>query len=317
VIFPEPCRNFGVPTVQALSPVGRCKSLDSSADGYGRGEGFVAGIMQRHNPNSQHSIVARVVACAVNQAGRSSSLTAPHGPAQTELMTTAMAAGNLDPNQVRLLSMHGTGTALGDPIEIGAVGQAWRAALGETFGARRLSLISSKSCFGHTEGAAGLTGLVAAAGAAHHQSSPAIMHLRTVNPYVESALSGWGDSSRLAAHIPRQTAPHMSANVSGTSSFGMSGVNAHAMLLPGDQKTLHHAKVGSAGQGDMVVESYILTLASMVPVVAGAPLCERGILVFKPSTPVSARGRSTLRHIHHFHVKYLHCQPILFEPPPG
>ena len=217
--------------LQALSPVGRCKTFDASADGYGRGEGFTVAILQRQG---SHPALAILAASAVNQGGRSSGLTAPNGPAQTALVRSAMAAGNgIDPSQLGVVSIHGTGTPLGDPIEVGALTQALPR------GHSGVAVISNKSCWGHTEGAAGLTGLLAAMGSLRHAALPAIMHLRDMNPYVTTALADWsrqrggGAHSGVAAPRQRSPAPVLAGDVgmlTGTSSFGMSGVNAHALL---------------------------------------------------------------------------------------
>ena len=87
------------------------------------------------------------------QDGRSSGLTAPNGPSQSALVRAALASGDLAPAAVAAVSVHGTGTPLGDPIEVGALGQGLSH---ESVGsARPLTLLSNKSCLGHTEGAAG------------------------------------------------------------------------------------------------------------------------------------------------------------------
>jgi acyl transferase domain-containing protein len=217
--------------------VGRCKSFDASGDGYGRGEGFVAVVMQRH-AGSPAGICGIVLGSAVNQAGRSSGLTAPNGPSQSALIKTALAAAGLSSTAVRFLSVHGTGTALGDPIEIGALAQALPGSgSGRPGGqpAAPVTLASNKSCYGHTEGAAGLTGLLLAASMASQQAAPAIMHLRSMNPYVQTALSDWAArGGGRALHLPRQyaagAAPSALPGAAGTSSFGMSGVNAHMLV---------------------------------------------------------------------------------------
>ena len=222
--------------LQALSPVGRCKTFDASADGYGRGEGFTVAILnrrQRENALSSSSPVAILLSSVVNQGGRSSGLTAPNGPAQSALIRTALTAGPaIDPSQIGVVSIHGTGTPLGDPIEVGALAQALPR------GRSGIAVISNKSCFGHTEGAAGLTGLLAAVGPLRHGALPGIMHLREMNPYVTSALADWtkkrgGFGAGAAAPRQRAPAPVLSGDSSmltGTSSFGMSGVNAHAIF---------------------------------------------------------------------------------------
>ena len=218
--------------------MGRCKSFDSSGDGYGRGEGFVAVVMQRHGGASSAGICGVVLGSAVNQAGRSSGLTAPNGPSQSALIKTALVAAGLSSGAVRFLSVHGTGTALGDPIEVGALAQALPGSNGSGRPGGQpapLSLASNKSCYGHTEGAAGLTGLLLAASMASQQAAPAIMHLRSMNPYVQAALSDWAArGGGRALHLPRQYAagagPSVQPGAAGTSSFGMSGVNAHMLV---------------------------------------------------------------------------------------
>jgi acyl transferase domain-containing protein/surfactin synthase thioesterase subunit/acyl carrier protein/NAD(P)-dependent dehydrogenase (short-subunit alcohol dehydrogenase family) len=220
--------------LQALSPVGRCKTFDVSADGYGRGEGFVLFVLgSMENGNDAQSPVAWYVGSAINQGGRGGGLTAPNGPAQSTLIQNALASGGVDPVDVALVSIHGTGTPLGDPIEVGALSSA--------FSQHPMSLVSNKSCYGHTEGAAGLTGLLAAVQASTQQTTPGIMHLRTINPYVYSAIDSWNKTSkrntegnnkqtrapRQFGGVPNDSVPTVYA---GTSSFGMSGVNAHAIV---------------------------------------------------------------------------------------
>lgn len=216
--------------------MGRCKSFDSTADGYGRGEGFVAVVMQRNagTPSAAIPVCGILLGSAVNQAGRSSGLTAPNGPSQSALIKTALRGACLGTASVRFVSVHGTGTALGDPIEIGALAQALPG--GNTTGGSHapLTLASNKSCYGHTEGAAGLTGLVLAASLVCQQATTAIMHLRSMNTYVEAALGDWGARGHKLIHLARQFATGAACvpqqTVAGTSSFGMSGVNAHMLV---------------------------------------------------------------------------------------
>jgi hypothetical protein len=238
-------------TPQALSPVGRCKSFDASGDGYGRGEGFAAALLTQARPGQLALAVVR--ASAVNQDGQSSGLTAPNGPSQTKLVLNALRQGGLAAAALRFVAVHGTGTPLGDPIEVGALGQAVRSiqhSSGSSAAAAAMPLVlgSVKSCYGHTEGAAGLTGLLLAAQAAGQQCAAPVMHLSSMNPYVEAALGDWQKSSGLAAAIPRQqqAAPH-AASLAGTSSFGMSGVNAHVIVAAPSEQELRSEPAGSAG----------------------------------------------------------------------
>ena len=229
--------------MQALSPVGRCKSFDATGDGYGRGEGFAAAVLQQYlGSASGIEPFGIVLGSAVNQAGRSSGLTAPNGPSQSTLMNTALAVAGISSADVRFVSVHGTGTALGDPIEIGALATALPAHAQQPYGSSSgpLTLASNKSCYGHTEGAAGLTGLLLAACMAGQQTAPAIMHLRTINPYVAAAVADWGGQGGKRLHLPRQPASEggssgQQGGVAGTSSFGMSGVNAHMLVRAAPQ----------------------------------------------------------------------------------
>ena len=122
------------------------------------------------------------------------------------------------------------GTPLGDPIEVGALGQALSA---KANARRKIAIGSVKSVFGHTEGAAGLTGLLLAHAHLVTSCQPSIMHLRGVNPYVQAALQDWRKSHSAEAVIGRQSSPAVEAKAAGTSSFGMSGINAHIILEPG------------------------------------------------------------------------------------
>jgi len=176
--------------LQALSPVGRCKSFDASADGYGRGEGFVVIMLEpARSMHTDNAALAYLASTSVNTAGKSSGLTAPSGPAQRELVVDAIAAAEITPNAVSMVAVHGTGTSLGDPIEIGALCQALELkAGGRDRRGEALVVASVKSCFGHTEGAAGLTGALLAIGALKSQICPSIVNLRNMNPYVASSL---------------------------------------------------------------------------------------------------------------------------------
>lgn len=141
--------------LQALSPVGRCKTFDASGDGYGRGEGIALAVIMPLGTSAQSQAYhAAILGSAVNQDGRSSSLTAPNGPSQTALIQTALHVRQTRPEAVDAIAVHGTGTPLGDPIEVGALGTALAS---RTQGSTPpvLALLSNKSCYGHTESSAG------------------------------------------------------------------------------------------------------------------------------------------------------------------
>lgn len=138
---------------------GRCKTFDSRADGYGRGETAIVlllSVLHGDIMTSQPYIVLQ--STAVGQDGKSSSLTAPNGPAQQAVVSACLQIGRMKPCDVSFVEMHGTGTGLGDPIEVGAA----TAVLGQAR-TEPLVLQSSKSQLLHTEPAAGAVGLACAA----------------------------------------------------------------------------------------------------------------------------------------------------------
>ena len=179
-------------SLQALSPVGRCKTFDVAADGYGRGEAVIVTSIEVSSPTL--SEIAYLSSTRVNSAGRSNGLTAPSGPAQRALIIGALKDGKIGPSAVTSIAVHGTGTSLGDPIEAGALAQA----LYTHEKSPRVAYTSIKSYFGHVEGAAGLAGLLLAVGSLKSRNLPPIVGLRNLNPYVQS---GMGVSSTL---LPRQ-----------------------------------------------------------------------------------------------------------------
>lgn len=127
-----------------LATDGRCKTLDASADGYMRGEACVVHLLDAHLPSTCRYPSA-IVGTAVNQDGRSSSLTAPHGPSQQALLREALTLSGAAAHDIEVLELHGTGTALGDPIEVGAamtVLQVHQATL-NTYDASHFNILTS------------------------------------------------------------------------------------------------------------------------------------------------------------------------------
>lgn len=187
--------------LQALSPVGRCKSFDSSGDGYGRGEGFAATVLCRASQAASDHTLAVLYGSAINQDGRSSGLTAPNGPSQGALVRAARANGGVSAAEIGWVSVHGTGTPLGDPIEVGALGGGLSDST--TAAAAPIALVSNKSCYGHTEGTAGLSGLLLAVTLVQQELHAPVMHLRNLNVHVAAAIQDWR-KSQLTANIPVQ-----------------------------------------------------------------------------------------------------------------
>jgi len=208
-----------------LAVDGRCKALDAAANGYVRAEACVVLILSV-DVDIDSQPLAMLTATAVNQDGRSSSLTAPNGPAQQVVIRAAITSAGVMADSVSGLQMHGTGTALGDPIEVGAALAVLPGASG------RLRLTAAKSRVGHTEPVAGLVGLIHAANMIGQDIVQSTVHLRNMNPLVTSLLAGTTQAEGRHRLAPRQEgpAPATIPTLCGVSAFAFQGTNAHALI---------------------------------------------------------------------------------------
>ena len=205
--------------LRALSPGGRCKSFDESADGYGRGEGCGVVVLKRlsHAIADGDRIRAVIRGSAVNQDGASSGLTVPNGLAQQALIRQALASAGVEPAEVAYIEAHGTGTPLGDPIEVEAIGSV--------FGGRERPLLigSVKANLGHLEAAAGVTALMKVILSLEHGFIPPHLHFTTPNSHI--------DWSAQPVEVPVNGALWPEGRrIAGVSSFGFTGTNAHVVL---------------------------------------------------------------------------------------
>ncbi len=212
-------RHLGV-----LAPDGRCKPFAAEADGYGRGEGAGMVVLKRLGDALADGdpIAAVIRGSAVNQDGASNGLTAPSGRAQQQVMRAALDAAGLVPADVGYVEAHGTGTPLGDPIEVRAI----RAVYGERGEASPLVVGAVKGLVGHTETAAGITGLVQAIGALQRGIVPPVAGLGEISPRVRAAA---GEGALVFPDAPHPW-PSEGPRRAGVSSFGLSGTNAHVLL---------------------------------------------------------------------------------------
>jgi acyl transferase domain-containing protein/acyl carrier protein len=207
-----------------LSPVGRCKTFDASADGYVRGEGCGILVLKRLSDAVRDGdrVCAVIPSSAVNQDGASSGLTVPNGGAQQRLIGTALARAGLAGGDVDYLEAHGTGTPLGDPIEV----QAAAAAYGASRDADRPLLMGSvKSNIGHTESASGAAGLIKVVLSLQHELLPQSLHFENPSPHIP-----W-DS--LSVRVVDKAIPWQAngrPRRAGVSSFGFTGTNAHVLI---------------------------------------------------------------------------------------
>ncbi|WP_157873276.1 type I polyketide synthase, partial [Streptomyces neyagawaensis] len=221
-LSPEYFRSMG--DLMALSPRHRCRAFDSTADGFVPGEGAVAVVLRRHDDARRDGDPVRglVKGAAVNHGGRTTRYSAPSPRGQRDVIAEALRDAGVTPDTIGLLEAHGTGTSLGDPIEIDGLTRAWRE---HTDRAQFCAIGSLKSNVGHLEPAAGLAGLVKALLAMEHEVIPPTLHVTRPNDRIrfEDTPFYLADRSR---PWPREGHPRRAA----ISAFGMGGVNAHVIV---------------------------------------------------------------------------------------
>ncbi|WP_394832462.1 type I polyketide synthase [Pendulispora rubella] len=206
-----------------LSPDGECKTFDASANGFVRGEGAGVVVLKRLDDALAHGdpILAVVRGSAVNQDGATSVITAPNGLAQQTLIRRALKVAGVDAGAVGYVETHGTGTSLGDPIEVEALNETYGKAAGE--GACVLGAV--KTNVGHLEGAAGIAGFIKAVLAVQHGQIPPNRNFRQLNPLIRLE----GSRLCLAGEVTDWTTPK-DQRFAAVSSFGAGGTNAHVIV---------------------------------------------------------------------------------------
>src|SRR5579875_3590105 len=207
-----------------LAADGHCKTFDTDADGFALGEGCGIIVLKRLNDAQADgdNILAIIRGSAVNQDGRSNGITAPNKLAQEAVIRKALASAGMEPRRVSYIEAHGSGTALGDPIEIDALS----AALAEGHSQDAPVYVGTvKTNIGHLAGAAGIAGLMKTVLALQHRAIPPHLNLKTPNPHIR-----WEEKP---VQIPATLLPWPSqeqTRIAGVSSFGWSGTNAHVVL---------------------------------------------------------------------------------------
>ncbi len=210
--------------IQALSPDGRCRTFDARANGFVRSEGCGLVVLKRLSDAKRDGdrVLALIRGSAVNQDGRSTGLTAPNVLAQRALLRQALEDAHLTEDAVGYVETHGTGTALGDPIEF----EALKAIFGQPRADGSACVLGAlKTNLGHMEAAAGIGGVIKAIQSLRHGVIPRNLHFRALNPRI--SLDGTGFV------IPTEDVPWPALDkrrIAGVSGFGLSGTNAHVIL---------------------------------------------------------------------------------------
>jgi acyl transferase domain-containing protein len=223
-----------------LSPDGRCKTFDSRANGYVRGEGAGIVVLKPLSAALRDGdpVYAVIRGTAANQDGRTNGITVPSGEAQKAVAREALRRAGLAPHQVRYIEAHGTGTPVGDPIEARALGEVF--GQGRTEG--RCVVGSVKTNIGHLEAAAGVAGLIKAALCLKHGQIPPHLHLQRTNPNI--------DFDGLKLRVPRALEPMPQGDgpaVVAVNSFGFGGTNAHAVLSEAPRPQAQEAAAPETG----------------------------------------------------------------------
>ena len=212
--------------INALSPTGHCHSFDKDADGYVPGEG-VAALMLKPLAQAEADgdpICAVIKGSAINHVGKASNPSSPRPESQVNLLCSAWDDAGVDPSTIGYIEAHGTGTKLGDPIEINALKKAFsRYTDREGF----CTVGSTKAHIGHLEGAAGIVGVIKTILSMQNKTFPLMPTFKELNPYIKLKGS--------ALRINRETEPWElngsgEPRRAGVSSFGMTGNNAHVVI---------------------------------------------------------------------------------------
>ena len=209
-----------------LSADGHCRPFDASAGGttFGSGAGVVLLKRLEDAIADRDSILAVVKESAVNNDGAIKiGYTAPSLEGQAEVVSLAQGLAGIQPETIGYIETHGTGTPLGDPIEIAALSQVFRA---RTQKRGFCAIGSVKSNVGHLESAAGVTGLIKTVLALQHKQIPPSLHFNTPNPHIDFASTPFYVATKLADWPENGISPRRA----GVSSFGIGGTNAHVIL---------------------------------------------------------------------------------------
>ncbi|MFD3510125.1 type I polyketide synthase [Nocardia sp. NPDC058666] len=207
-----------------LAADGRCKSFDASADGYGRGEGAGMIVLKKLADAQADGdrVYAVIKATGSNQDGRTTAITVPNVDSQEALARTVCERSGIPADEITYLEAHGTGTLVGDPVELRALGRVFGSPSGRT---GTIGVGSVKATIGHTEAAAGVASVIKAALALQHRTLPPQGWLNNPNPDIPFDELGLHVQTE-AQPLPADAAP-MSVAVNG---FGYGGTNAHAIL---------------------------------------------------------------------------------------
>ena len=232
-LYLHPTSYIGLSAKQMLSIDGKCKSFGEGGNGFVPGEGVGTVLLKPLSKaiDDHDTIYALIRGTSINHGGKTNGYTVPNPVAQGEVISEAMREAGINARAVSFIEAHGTGTALGDPIEITALSQAFRKDTQET---QYCAIGSVKSNLGHLEAAAGIAGIAKIVLQMQHKKLVPSLHAKTLNPninfkktpfVVQQALSDW---TQPVVTLNGKTIEY--PRIAGISSFGAGGSNAHVIL---------------------------------------------------------------------------------------
>lgn len=211
---------------EIIASDGHCRAFDANAEGTLGGNGIGVVVLKRLEDAiaDRDHIYAVIKGSATNNDGDVKvGYTAPSEEGQAKVIHAAQVAGDVDPSTVTYMEAHGTGTPLGDPIEVAAMTRAFRAS---TQGKQYCALGSVKTNAGHLDAAAGITGFIKTVLALHHKVIPPSLNFETPNPEIDFVNSPFYVNTQASPWVATDNGPRRA----GVSSFGFGGTNAHVVL---------------------------------------------------------------------------------------
>ncbi|MBI4852597.1 MAG: amino acid adenylation domain-containing protein [Acidobacteria bacterium] len=230
----EPEGHIYFSKLKALSHQGKCQAFSAEADGYVRAEGCGMLYLKKLSDAQRdgNPILALIKGSAINQDGRSNGLTAPNGPSQQAVITAALTQAGVDAATVSYVECHGTGTPLGDPIEVESIGAVYG-----TDRKENLYIGSVKTNIGHTEGAAGIAGVIKAILCLQEKQLVKSLYFNQPNPHIN-----WQELPVKVATEQMEWVKNGTPRRAAVSSFGFSGTNAHVILEEAPEPQTQHQK---------------------------------------------------------------------------
>lgn len=223
-VIPGPGLHVAMSQLGALSPDGRCYAFDSRANGFVPAEGIGVVMLKRLDDaqRDRDHIYAVIKGWGINQDGKSNGITAPNADAQAELQQSIYEKFNINPENIQLIETHGTGTSLGDPIEVEGLVSSFS---GYTDKRHFCALTSVKSNIGHTACAAGVAGVIKVALALKNKELPPMANFSALNPHIDFSETPFFVNEKRRKWMQTEGLRHAAV-----SSFGYSGTNAHVVM---------------------------------------------------------------------------------------